>query len=230
MHHYRILILSLALMILVVFSGWFTVRELQSRKTKFAVGVPPADIQKVFGSEPTDLARLRPPAVRAKDPIRYGSATSVASVIEFGDFECEACKETRNVIEAVVPKFAGNVRFIWRDLPIRAENPHAFEAAIFARCAKEQGRFWEAHDALFDSPALGERTYAAIASLLKLDSPSMARCRQDALVRAELETDLDTAERDGMTLAPTLFVGTKAIRGSVTTEELERELKLFLAS
>ncbi|MEK7116353.1 MAG: thioredoxin domain-containing protein [Patescibacteria group bacterium] len=230
MHHYRVLILTLAVFLVALMGGWMIVNAIRISKDRFMTGLPTADIQKSLLPRSIELAKMRPPAFRTEDPHRYGSATSVASVIEFGDFECDTCKDTREVIEAVVPAFGGRVRFVWRDLPISDVNPNAKDAAIFARCAGRQGKFWEAHDALFDSPALGERAYAVIAEVLGLHRAALASCRTDPVVGAAIDADVDAARSDGVSSAPFFFIGTQAIRGSVTAEELEREIKRFLSS
>ncbi len=229
MHHYRVLILTFAVFLVALIGGWMIVNAVRMSKNQFMTGLPPADIQKSLLPRSIELSKMRPPALRPEDPNRYGSATSVASVIEFGDFECEACKDMRKVVETVLPTFGGRVRFIWRDLPISDVNPDAKDAAIFARCAGHQRKFWEAHDALFDSPVLGERAYAVIAEVLDLNRAALASCRADPAVRGALDADVDAARSDGVTSAPFLFIGTQAVRGSITPTELEQDIKRFLS-
>lgn len=230
MNKQRSVVLAFTIMAVLLISGLMIYGEVQTARTKFLTGQPPEEIKKALQPRQVDLSQLRPPALRAAEMTRYGSATSVASVIEFGDYECEACREVKKTIDAVVPKFGGRVRFVWRDLPVQDVNPHAFEAALVARCAAAQGKFWNAHDALFDASRLGESVYASIAVNLDLNLSAFARCRQDAQLRSALQADIDTARNDGINSVPLLFLGTKAHQGAISPEELERELTLFLAS
>jgi protein-disulfide isomerase len=105
------------------------------------------------------------------------------------------------------------------------------DAAIFARCAGFQGKFWEAYDALYDAEIpKSETTFSRIGSALKLNINQLYACRQDKDLRAAVQLDLDTARNDGVDSAPLLFIGTKAVRGPISPEALKQEIDLFLAS
>lgn len=230
MNSHRGLILAVAVFLVLSLSGWMVYSAIQTSKTTFMAGAPPEEIKKELLPHTVELAQMHPPAIRDTDPVRYGSATSVASVIEFGDFECEACRVMKPILESAVSKFGNRVRFVWRDLPISDAHPNAVDAAIFARCAGIQGKYWEAYDALFASPSLGEGAYVSIARDLKLNLTSLAQCRQDPNMRSALQLDVDTARYDGIDAAPFLFVGTKAFNGAVTSDVIENELKRFISS
>lgn len=230
MNRQRTVILSVAVAAVVLMSAWMIYSEIQTARTTFMTGLPPEEIKKALQPRTVELSQLRPPALRAMDPIRYGSTTSVASVVEYGDYECEACHELKRTIETVLPTLGGRVRLIWRDLPVRDVNPNAFEAAVFARCAGVQGKFWNAHDALFNAPTLGERAYADIAANLGLNTTALATCRADQSVRNALQFDVDVARNDGIGSVPLLFIGTKALQGNISAAELEQEIKRFIAS
>lgn len=202
----------------------------QTSQRSFVTGAPPIDIKNSLLPENIDPAKMRPPAIRPTDPIRFGSVTSVASVIVFGDFECESCKAVDDVVRRVLPSYRGNVRFVWRDLPVTDVNPSAMDAAIFARCAGLQGKFWEAHDALYRVKTLNELAYNAISSELQLNSGQLQACRRDPAVRQAIQQDIDTARNDGVNSAPFLFIGTKAWVGPITVEQLQSDIKLYLGS
>ena len=230
MTNHRSFVLAVSVFLIVALSGWVIYHAVDLARTKFEAGNPPPDVQKALQPHTIDLGTMRPPALRPTDPIRYGSVTSSMSVIAYGDFECEGCRQMNSVLTIVIPQFKGNVRLVWRDLPIADENPNAMSAAVFARCAGVQGKFWEAHDLLMAAPSLGEGTYGDIAQQLKLNLRSLAECRQDPKITAAVQTDVDESRADGVDGAPFFFVGTKAIRGPMTTDDLAKEIKLFLAS
>ncbi len=229
-NHQRALLLTLAVALLLLLSGWLIWLGVQSSRSQFMTGLPPDEIRNAVLPQQVDLAKMRPPALRPTDPIRFGGATSVASVVEYGDFECAGCHEQEQAVRTALPKFGGRVRLVWRDLPIKDENPNAFDAAVFARCAGVQGKFWDAHDALFAAPSLGETAYAAIARDLRLNLTALAQCRADPAVAAAVTDDVDISRGDGVTSAPFLFIGTRAAKGPVSADEIEQELLLFLKS
>jgi protein-disulfide isomerase len=104
------------------------------------------------------------------------------------------------------------------------------DAAIFARCAGLQGKFWDAHDELFAASNLSEGTYASIAVDLKLNVNALATCRADASIRSAIQDDVDTSRNDGVNSTPFLFIGTKAHQGVMTADELKRQIDAFIAS
>ncbi len=226
----RIPLLIFCVLLFVGISGWYMYSTVRLVRTTFPAGAPPADVLKATLPKQLPLAQLRPPAIRPTDPVRYGGATSVASIIEFGDFECPACRHMQQTIEIILPKYQGRVRLVWRDLPVEDVNPHALEAAVFARCAQAQGKFWAAHDALFANETLNEAVFRSLAAQLQLEPALLESCRRDATLKKAIQTDVDVARGDGINVAPLIFIGTKALTGVIAPETLEQELKLFLAS
>lgn len=225
---------ALALVFLLLcFFGIATVvvvRAVNQSRNSFMTGSPPIDIKNALLPQHIDLAKMHPPAPRGSDPIRFGSATSLASVVEFGDYVCDSCKDLNKTLLQVLPTFHGTVRLVWRDLPVTDVHPESMDAAIFARCAGLQGKFWEAHDLLFAYKVLNEVTYSNIETILGLKVDEMRTCRQDPTVRQAIQLDVDTARNDGVNSAPFLFIGTAAHDGAMSADDLTKELKTFLSS
>jgi protein-disulfide isomerase len=230
MTSHRSFILAVSVFLLLSVSGWMIYSAVDTARTKFEAGNPPEDVKKALQPHTIDLGVMRPPALRPTDPTRFGSVTSSMSVFVYGDYECPGCRAMNPIITSAVSGYHGTVRLVWRDLPIASENPNAMSAAIFARCVGEQGKYWEAHDALMDAEKLGEGTYTTIAQQLKLNFQSLANCRQNPDVSKAIQQDIDESRTDGVDSAPFFFVGTEAIRGQITSEDLQKKIKLFLAS
>jgi protein-disulfide isomerase len=224
------ILLTAFVAVFIAISGWMLWNAVSLKRETFVSGRPPEDVRKVLLPKQVDLELMRPPAIRTTDPMRYGNDLSAGSVVEYGDFQCDACRSMRKTLENVIPQYNGKIRLVWRDLPITDAHPQAMNAAVFARCAGFQGKFWEAHDALFDAETLNESTYAAITRAIRLDADQMAACRQDAAVRAAIEDDVKAARNDGVNSTPLIFVGTQAKTGSMTEQELHEAIRLFLAS
>jgi protein-disulfide isomerase len=226
----KYLLLGFLLSFFFALTGVLTYRTYQRSTGSFLAGSPPINVENALLPQTIELSKMHPPALRPTDPIRFGSVTSVASVIEFGDFESSSTRALEPTMQRVLSTYHGNVRFIWRDLPVTDINPHAMEAAIFARCAGLQGKFWEAHDNLLQAKTLNELTYSTIGTALHLDSSQLQACRKDPSVQQAIQQDVDTARNDGVNSAPLLFIGTKASIGPFTEEQLRSDIKLFLAS
>ena len=95
------------------------------------------------------VIHLQPPRqaipVDSSDPVK---GDGDIRVVEFSDFECPFCQKFQPVLKQVLTQFDGKVTHVWKDFPLPMHQ-NAMIAAIAARCAQEQGRFWEYHDVLF---------------------------------------------------------------------------------
>jgi protein-disulfide isomerase len=220
-----------AFFILAIFGlvGWLVFKEHKKTSSTFVAGAPPKALNEIVIKADIPLNQLRPPALRIMDHIRYGGASSSASIILFGTYRCQECKEIETAIKEILPKYRGTVRYVWRDLP-PADDPQALNDAVFAFCADLQGKYWETHDALMAAPNLDAMTYSQISNVLKLDVEKMTRCRYDPSISASVLRDTEIAGGDGVTSTPLLFIGTEAVNQVLPADELERRLKIFLSS
>ena len=91
---------------------------------------------------------LAEPVDPERDHIR-GPAEAPVTVVEYGDFECPYCGRAESVVRELLAEF-GDVRYVWRHLPLTDVHPRAQVAAEAAEAAAAQGKFWEMHDLLLD--------------------------------------------------------------------------------
>ena len=104
-----------------------------------------------------------------RDHIR-GPEDAPVTIVEYGDFECPYCGQAEPVIRELLAGF-GDVRYVWRHLPLNDVHPHAQIAAEAAEAAARQGAFWELHDLLFDhQDALRPSDLVGYAGQLGLDT------------------------------------------------------------
>src|SRR5689334_20271 len=101
-----------------------------------------------------------------------GKADAPLTLIEYSDFTCGYClkffKETLPKLQATYID-TGKVRFVYRDYP-RADRGVGVEAAVAARCAGAQGRYWAMHDRLFgEGGRLDSGTFKGFAKSIGLD-------------------------------------------------------------
>jgi len=230
MNRQRGLLLASTLILFFAVSGWMVYNEVLLSRNTFLTGSPTQDIKDVVVPKELTAAELHPPALTVSDPVRYGSVSSVASVIEYGDYQCETCKTMAPVLDRVVASYKGRVRLVWHDLPITTMHTKALDAAVFARCAGLDGKYWEAHDKLFAADVIDEYAFSEIAEALKLNTRTLMQCRNDKKLIESVMRDADIAQGDGISRAPTIFVGTKAFIGTVSEETLRAAIEQFLKS
>lgn len=208
----------------------YILRAVNFQQTHYRVGQVPVEVAEQLLPKDIPLAALRPPALRSQDPVKFGGATSVISIIEYGDYECAYCRQITPVIKKAAETYGGQVRFVWRDFPIPEIHPAALPAAIFARCAGLQGKYWEAHDALMSADSLKERGLASIAKKLNLDGALLQTCRQAAVVEQAILRDVEEARADGIKSAPLIFVGAQAFESFTDMEALQQAVEKALTA
>jgi thiol-disulfide isomerase/thioredoxin len=81
-----------------------------------------------------------------------GPATAPVTIVEFSDFQCPYCKRVVPTLDQVAAKYGDKVRVVYRHFPLLSIHPNAQKAE--ARCAADQGKFWEMHD-LFNEQQAG---------------------------------------------------------------------------
>ena len=129
-----------------------------------------------------------------RDHVR-GPADAPVTLVEYGDFECPYCGRAEPVIRELLSEF-GDVRYVWRHLPLNDVHPLAQVAAEAVEAAAAQGAFWEMHDMLLEHQEdLAEPTCSRHADELGLDGERFA----DDLRRARRRR----AHRRGRRFAPT---------------------------
>ncbi len=165
------------------------------------------------------LVDLALPVDPDRDHVR-GPHEAPVTVVEYGDFECPYCGRAEPVIRELLADF-GDVRYVWRHLPLADVHPRAELAAEAAEAAAAQGAFWEMHDLLLDHQGdLGPGALHAYAEQLRLD---VERYRDDLRRHrhaARIEEDVDSADGSGVTGTPTFFVNERRHEGAYDIETL----------
>lgn len=158
------------------------------------------------------------------------------TVVEFGDYQCPFCRKFHSDTFAKLKKNyidAGKVRFVSRDLPLDF-HPNASGAAIAARCAGEQHKFWEMRDALLDNHAdLSSSGLLKNAKQINLDMSAFGSCLNDRKYISDIQKDVADAGRIGIGGTPSFVVGRTAkdqitgvrIAGAIPYSEFETAIK-----
>jgi Na+/H+ antiporter NhaA len=135
-----------------------------------------------------------------------GPADAPVTVVEYGDFECPYCGRAEPVVRELLQAF-GDVRYVWRHLPLSDVHPNAQLAAEAAEAAAEQDAFWELHDLLLDhQDALRPQDLVAYAEQLGLDVERFVDDLRTHAGAARVAEDVDSADLSGVSGTPTFFV------------------------
>jgi Na+/H+ antiporter NhaA len=173
----------------------------------------------------TDLAV---PVDPDRDHIR-GPEESLVTMVEYGDFECPYCGMAEPAVRELLRDY-GEVRYVWRHLPLNDVHPNAQLAAEAAESAAKQGAFWGMHDLLLDhQDALHPRDLIGYADSLGLDTRRFAADLRKHAGLAHVNEDLESADLSNVSGTPTFFINGKRHYGAYDIDTLKKAVKLAKA-
>ncbi len=156
---------------------------------------------------------LAVPVDPRRDHVR-GPDKAPVTLVEYGDFECPYCGLAEPVIREMLAD-DGNVRYVWRHLPLVDVHQHAQLAAEGSEAAGVQGKFWEMHDQLLDHQgALTAEDLIRYAGELGLATERFVRDLADHAGAARIAEDVDSADLSGVSGTPTFFINGKRHPGA----------------
>ncbi|HYQ80717.1 MAG TPA: thioredoxin domain-containing protein, partial [Anaeromyxobacteraceae bacterium] len=159
-------------------------------------------------------------AIRPDDPVR-GNPRAPVTLVEFSDFQCPFCSRALPTLQQVQQTYGSQVRVVWKHQPL-AMHPQAMPAALAAEAAREQGKFWEMHDKLFQNQqALDPQSLERYAKEVGLDLPRFRAAQQDPKLKARVEEDQALAARLGISGTPTFMVNGEKVVGALPFERFK---------
>ncbi len=152
-------------------------------------------------------------AVAAADSPARGAAGAPVTLVEFGDFQCPYCRALEPTLQKVMKNYSGKVRLVFRQFPLES-HPQAAKAAEAALCAREQDKFWELHDRMYDQQnALKVDDLKKAAGELGLNEDRFAKCLDSDKYEAAVQADSHAGEQAGVTGTPALYVNGRPVPG-----------------
>lgn len=169
----------------------------------------------------------RPPPVAAIDlpaePVSLegahlrGDPAARVAVLMYVDYHCPACRAfERDTLPVLQRDYIDTGRVVLgiRSFPLAHRGEEATDEAALAECAGKQGRFWEAHDALFgNARASGLENLGAVGAATGLDSDLLSACV--AGERANVQQAVEDALRLGVRGTPAFLIGPLDSEGRV---------------
>lgn len=164
-----------------------------------------------------------------------GQGTTGVTLVEYGDYQCPACGQYYPVVKAVQAKYGDAIKFQFRNFPLVSSHQNAFAAARAAEAASLQGKFWEMHDALYQSQAQwsssssASQIFVQYASQLKLN---VAQFRQDYAsikVNDAINADSAAGTKANVQGTPSYYLDGKYVQVANTPEAFEKVIDAEIA-
>lgn len=178
---------------------------------------------------PTPLAL---PAVAPDDARALGDPNAPITIIVYSDFECPFCAqfihETFGQLRQQYIE-TGVVRLVYRDFPIVERHRSALVAAVAARCAAAQDRFWPLHDQLYAThdeewggvPKRDRKVMLEFAAQQHLQLDTFETCMGDPTVEQAVLQEAKAARALGVDATPTFLINGHLMAGALPFEAFE---------
>lgn len=164
------------------------------------------------------------PRIVSTDPV-LGNESGGVTLVVFADFECEACKAEVPVLKRILASNSKNIRLVFKDFPIPS-HPNARHASEIARCAQDQGKFWQMHDVLFEHQIeLGTVELGVLAKEAGVDVGLLDACLKAVGGGARIDAAIVEGNRLQVQEVPTLFVNSQRLTGVVDEPEIVKAIQ-----
>jgi Na+/H+ antiporter NhaA len=165
------------------------------------------------------IVDLAVPVDPERDHVR-GPGRAPVTLVEYSDFECPYCGQAEPVVRELLADY-GDLRYVWRHLPLTDVHPHAQLAAEAAEAADRQGKFWLMHDQLIDHQgALTAKDLVRYAVEIGLNAEQFTRDLREHAGEAKIAADVDSADLSGVSGTPTFFINGKRHHGAYDIDTL----------
>ena len=168
------------------------------------------------------------PRLNADPAMTRGPAAAPVTIFEWSDYQCPYCKRAQEVLARLQAEFPDTVKIAFKDFPLRSHD-RALPAALAARCAGAQGRYWEYHDLLFVAqPDFSRDELVGYARRLGLDASPFTDCLDSARFRDAVLADQREGLEAGVRATPTFFINGRKIEGALPLEDFREAIQQAL--
>ena len=168
--------------------------------------------------------------VNLENAHRRGPADAPVTLVEFSDFQCPFCRRVQPTLESLFEEYEGKISWVYKDLPLTSIHPDAVGAAEAARCAGDQGKFWEYRDALFAESRVTKQVHPKIVEALGLDAVAFEECVSSQKYNQAVQADGAEAQSLGISGTPAFVVNGILLSGAQPKEAFARIIDAELAA
>jgi protein-disulfide isomerase len=192
---------------------------------RITAALPPSRRARALLGTTESIVDLADPVHPDRDHVR-GPSQALITLVEYADFECPFCGQAEPIVRELLADY-GDIRYVWRHLPLRDVHPHAQLAAEASEAAARQGAFWAMHDLLLDHQgALLSGDLADYAAQLGLDVPRFTRDLNRRAGADRVAQDVDSADLSGVSGTPTFFLNGRRHHGAYDIDTLSNAVRL----
>ena len=199
------------------------------RKTESELARYQRDLFKKYGVALVGLQPHRKSVTIPADAPILGDKNAPVTLVEFTDYQCPYCQQAQQYVDKVMAAYPGKVRLVYQEFPLDFHG-QAKPAGVAARCAGEQGKFWEMHRGMLLTPGpLDENDLSKRAASLGLDTSKFTACVISGKYDKTIQQSIDNGRSAGVTGTPMFFLNGRSFTGAQPFEYFERLIEEELA-
>ena len=182
-----------------------------------------ARLRALVGVAPS-VVDLAVPVDPKRDHVR-GPLEAPVTLVEYGDFECPYCGLAEPIVRELLADF-GDLRYVWRHLPLSDVHVQAQIASEASEAAADQGRFWEMYDKLLaNQDHLTVRDLVRYAEELGLDLERFKSHLRKRKGAGRIAEDVESADLSDVSGTPTFFINGRRHYGAYDIDTLSAEVR-----
>lgn len=175
------------------------------------------------------MKKVELPEVIPSKKIFVGNANAPITLMEFGDYESEACAKANEMVKAILEAFPDDVKFIFRHYPVLKIHQKAHKAAEASLAAAQEGRFWEMHNELFaNRHSLGVISLKRHARDAGVKSKKILEDLINSYFGVYVQDDLKEGVKLGVKDVPFFFINGKKFDQEPTFKNISTYIKNLL--
>jgi protein-disulfide isomerase len=168
------------------------------------------------------------PIIEPKDMI-VGDPKAPVTIVEFGDYESDACAKANEVVKELLEAFPGKIKFVFRHFPLTRVHQKAHKAAEAAIGAGQEGLFWEMHQELFAHRRnLGVISLKSYAKDIGVKNKRYLEDLINGLYGWNVQADLMEGLKMGVRDIPVFFINNERFEKEPSFENLNKHIKSLL--
>ncbi len=158
-----------------------------------------------------------------------GPKNAPVTLVLFSDFQCPFCGRVEPSITQLEKDFPGKIRVVWKDYPLPF-HPNARPAAIAARVAGEEGKFWQMHAKLFENQrALDRPNLEKFAQEVGVNVEKVRAALDSKKYDADIDADVKVGQTLGVQGTPAAFINGRKISGAYPYDTFKKIVEQELA-
>lgn len=163
------------------------------------------------------------------DSNQIATPSAKVTLVEFGDYQCPACKAAYPIVKQLLSDEKGKINFVFRNFAFLGQE--STWAAGAAECAVPEGKFWQYHGYLYEhqgvenSGAFSKANLESFAQALNLNTEQFKFCLETDKYSQKVTNDLADGKELGVNSTPTFFLNGEKMVGVSSYSDLKSKVE-----